>query len=379
MRMNYEPTSQTRNLIAMATLAMAAIICLTPCHGPASAAVFENGQYWIGRYGADPWDIQPSIEFGELVIDGNAWTHTSQTFPSSGSFSPHDGFDLGMTVVLPKVENPAANLDGHWVHAMFRTGTYIEPGPPETSYPYAAAHLAEILLEATSETSGTGIHQDPGDDPNDDPDNFTWSVNSTSATMTVSIFQDPNPSEPFNFDIGICDGGMMFRAGLEIGETTTDDLSMDLFIKSGSGRTEQEAVGHYDVQVLMSDSGLSQWNTYRGTISLAIGTGIEDNIYHIDFEPDAMGYEPDGWSDDGTWSMDDTGRISFYGLDASIPDVFGQLNLTGDVFVAIDSADASDHECSLIIATHAPEPSVLLLLISAGPVLLLARRKLKSR
>ena len=58
--------------------------------------------------------------------------------------------------------------------------------------------------------------------------------------------------------------------------------------------------------------------------------------------------------------------------------VEGQLSLSGDVLAMANASEQEDPECQLIVAIQiVPEPSLLLLLISALPFLLLGRRWLK--
>ena len=388
MRMDHELKNRTRNLLAMANLAMAAIICLVPCH--VSAGVFEDGQYWIGEYMADPVDIQPGIDSGQLVMDGNTWTQTGQYSPGGSSYTEiitidsltpmadgyyqiqgqengeavcanvavtptlaceadasYTGDDLGITIILPKAVNPdAAGLDGHWAHISFRTEV-------DGSQKSAESQIEDIQLDATLLT---GTHQNSGGDSDD----FSWSLDPASSVVTVDMGQD------ISFEIGVGNGGLMFRAGPEIGGSDPNELSWDMFVKTGSSRDAQDAVGRYAVQMLESDAVLAEWNTNRGILSLNA-----DGSFHVDLEPDAMGLDSDGSSEDGTWSMDGQGCITFYQDTVNL--FSGHLSLTGDVIVAVDSGVADDR--SLIVATHVvPEPSILLLLISAGPGLLFVRR-----
>ena len=395
--MDYKKSVTITNICTAINLLAAIAVCMVFCHGPiASAAVFENGQYWIGGYRADPLNVEPTIESGTLEIDANTWTNTGQS-TSEGSYTSiitvdsitplangyyrvegtenggnifdttvaataslycesthvYDGSDrLGMTLVLPKADNPLTeDFDGVWKQISFRTGMDVNGR-------YAEAQTAQITL---SSATATGSHQAP----DGTIDTFTWTEDSAASTVTVTL-----DSAPVSFDIGIAEGGLMFRAGLEVGETDPNELCMDLFVQVECGRDEQEAVGRYALQTLMANEELSLWDTLNGILSIEA-----DGSYTIDFEPDAMGYEDEGWSEAGTWSMTSEGCITFQN-DEDGGTVAGYLTPSGKAIVGADPQDGPQENCSLVVATQiVPEPAISLLLLSAVTLLLFVRHR----
>ncbi|MBN1910828.1 MAG: PEP-CTERM sorting domain-containing protein [Pirellulales bacterium] len=398
MQTDRRTTHRIRRFITMATLAVGLVAWLGSDQTSASAGVFENGEYWIGSYRGELVDPEPVIEFGTLNIVGNTWDAAGMRFPgddpytiglSIDSITPvangyyhvlgtrdvSEDFDVtvaavptlfcetpplyenetGMTLGLPKATAPVTDdFDGHWKHFC------LESGIDDNEQPYAWSSIANIELNAAT---GEGTHQYPGEPA----DPFDWSVDTASATFTVTLGTD-------EFEIGVGREGMMFRAGPQIRTDESDprDLALELFLKTNTGRVAEEVVGRYALQFLSTDEELSHWFTSRGILSINA-----DGTFHVEFEPNAAIGRPDGWTDDGTWTMDDTGRVLAQSLEGGSP-VEGQLSLSGDVLVMANQGEDDDRECQFIVAIQiVPEPSVLFLLISALPVLLLGRRRLK--